>query len=388
MDFAIPEEVRMILDAHKKFVETELLPLERQHGLDKRDPDEELPQDLVRQVRRRSGDLGFYGIFMPEEVGGGGLDNVGTNLLREQAFSYGSPLAAISLAGPEGPSLILMDATEEQKKKFVEPLTRGRISSCFALTEPGAGSDAQAIRTRAVKDGDHYVLNGQKVFITNGAYADFAIVFAVTDPEKKGRGGISVFLVERGTSGYKVGRANVGMVGGGTQVELLFEDCRVPAANLLGAEGWAFASAMRFLGAGRLSIAALCLGIAQYLLRRSTDYAKQRETFGRAIAERQAIQWMLADMATELYAARNMVYHASWKCDQGDPIITEASMCKYYATEMVNRVADHAVQIHGGMGWMRELDIERFYRQVRMLRIVEGTSEVQKMIISRALLSR
>ena len=164
MDFTIPDETRMMLDAHRKFVEQELLPLERKHGLEHRDPDEELPQDLVKQVRKRSGELGFYGIFMPEEVGGGGLDNRGISLLREQAFSFGSALAAISLAGPEGPSQILMDANDEQRKKFVEPLVRGQISSAFALTEPGAGSDAQSIATRAVRDGDDYILNGQKVF--------------------------------------------------------------------------------------------------------------------------------------------------------------------------------------------------------------------------------
>ena len=184
MDFTIREEVRMVLDAHRKFVEQELLPLEKSEGLDKRDPDEELPRELVERVMRRSGELGFYGIHMPEDVGGGGMDNLGVTLLREQAFSFGSPLAAATVAGPEGPSLILVDANEQQKKKFVEPLVRGEISTAFALTEPGAGSDAQAIRTRAVRDGDQYVLNGQKVFITNGAYAAYAIVFAVTDPEK------------------------------------------------------------------------------------------------------------------------------------------------------------------------------------------------------------
>lgn len=387
MDFSVREEVRMVLDAHRKFVEQELLPLEKSEGLDKRDPDEELPRELVERVIRRSGELGFYGIHMPEDVGGGGMDNVGVTLLREQAFSFGSPLAAATVAGPEGPSLVLVDANEQQKKKFVEPLVRGEITTAFALTEPGAGSDAQSIRTRAVRDGDHYVLNGQKVFITNGAYAAFVIVFAVTDPEKKGRGGISSFLVEKETPGFRVGRKNVGMIGGTSQVELIFEECRVPAENLLGQEGFAFVTAMRFLGAGRLSIAAMCLGIAQHLINRSVDYAKQRETFGRPIAERQAIQWMLAEMATELYAAQNMAYNAAWKCDQGDPIIRESSMCKLYATEMVNKVADHAVQIHGGMGWMRELDIERYYRLVRMLRIVEGTSEIQKMIIARSLLS-
>jgi acyl-CoA dehydrogenase len=388
MDFSIPEEIGMVLDAHRKFVEQELLPLEREEGLDKRDPDEGVPRELWERVIRRSGELGFYGIHMPEEFGGGAFNNVGVTLLREQAFSFGSPLAAASVAGPEGPSLILIDANDEQRKKYVEPLVRGEITTAFALTEPGAGSDAQSIKTRADRQGDHYVLNGQKVFITNGAYAAFTIVFAVTDPEKKGRGGISAFLVEKGTPGFRVGRKNVGMVSATAQYELIFEDCRVPAANLLGQEGFAFVTAMRFLGAGRLSIAAMCLGIAKYLLGRSTEYAKQRETFGRPIADRQAIQWMLAEMATDLYAARSMVYHAAWKCDEGDPIIQESSMCKLFATEMVNRVADHAVQIHGGMGWMRELDIERYYRLVRMLRIVEGTSEIQKMIIARTLLAQ
>ncbi|MCA9523360.1 MAG: acyl-CoA dehydrogenase, partial [Myxococcales bacterium] len=261
---------------------------------------------------------------------------------------------------------------------------RAEHSACFMLTEPGAGSDAQSIATRAQRDGDVYLLNGTKHFITNGKHADWGVVFAVTDSSKRAKGGISAFIVEPGM--YRLGRAHQGMWGHEDQVEIVFEDARVPAENLVGKEGWAFVTAMSFLGTGRLQIAANCLGIADYLLRLGSEYAKERKTFGEPIGSRQSIQWMLADSATELYAARQMCYHCAWLIDEGKNAMAELSMCKLYATEMVNRVCDRVLQIHGGMGWMRDCPTERYYRYLRMLRIVEGSSEIQRLIIARTML--
>jgi acyl-CoA dehydrogenase len=237
-----------------------------------------------------------------------------------------------------------------------------------------------------VKDGDNYVLNGVKHFITNGPYADFAMVYAVTDRKLGARGGVTCFLVEKGTPGFSVARVQKTMAGDNLQAELAFVDCVVPSRNILGEAGQGFLLAMQWIGHGRLLIGAMCVGVSDLLLKMSTDYAKQREQFGKPISSKQAIQWMLADSATEIYAARMMLYNAAWKADRGENIIKETSMVKLYATEMVNRIADRALQIHGGMGYMREFPIERIFREVRVLRIVEGTSEIQRFIISRFLL--
>lgn len=381
MDFALKEETRMMIDAFNQWIKREVIPLEQREGLD---PDQGLPAAIVARVRKKSAELGFYGHHMPEEVGGGGFSMLDSVLLREACGATGSFLAHLTIAGPEGPSPMHMMFNAAQRERYLTPLINGVTSACFMLTEPGAGSDAQSIRTRAVRDGESWILNGSKHFITNGDKADWGVVFAVTDAQKRAKGGISALIVEPGM--YRVGRAHQGMWGHQDQVEIVFEDARVPAANLIGQEGWAFVTAMTFLGTGRLQIAANCLGVADYLLKLGRDYAQQRQTFGKPIATRQAIQWMLADSATELYAARQMCYHCAWLIDQGKPATAELSMCKLYATEMVNRVCDRVLQIHGGMGWMKECPTERYYRYLRMLRIVEGSSEVQRMIIARDLL--
>lgn len=383
MDFTIPEEIEILRRSLRKFIEKEVLPMEEKADFD---PDEGVPQELLKKVRIRSHDLGFWGIDMPEQYGGGGLNTMGTVIMREEVSKYFSSLTQSIFGGPEGPSKILLAGTEAQIQKYLVPVVKGEQSCCFALTEPNAGSDAASIETSAVRDGDEWVINGLKHFITNGPYADYAIVFAVTDREKRARGGITCFIVEKGTPGLSTGKIQRTMGGGDSQCELIFEDCRVPHENVLGEVGMGFITAMTFLGGGRLNIAAGAVGMTEKLLKASVEYAKQRVQFGKPIATRQAIQWMLADIATELYAARNMVYHTAWRIDQGEMMVKEIAMSKLYATELVNRAADVAVQVHGGMGYMKELPIERVYRGVRALRIVEGTSEIQRFIIARSLL--
>jgi len=382
MDFEISEETRQLRDAVRRFVERELLPLEeRIKEVDA------IPLDLITEARRRGVAAGFYGMYMPEDVGGGGLQVLPSVIIFEDLARQGSRLARFALGAHGGPTPILLGCNEEQREHFLLPVMNGEKTTCFALTEPGAGSDAAAIQTTAVKDGDNYVLNGVKHFITNGPYADFAMVFAVTDKELGARGGVTCFLVEKGTPGFSVARVQKTMSGDDLQAELAFEDCIVPSRNILGELGQGFLLAMQWIGHGRLVIGAMCAGLADMLLNMSIDYAKQRVQFGKPIASKQAIQWMLADSATEIYATRMMLYNAAWKADMGENIIKDTSMVKLYATEMVNRVADRALQIHGGMGYMRECPIERIYREVRVLRIVEGTSEIQRFIISRFLLS-
>ena len=382
MDFEIPEEIRQLRDAVRRFVDREIRPLDEQV----REQDA-IPIDTISEARRRGVAAGFYGMYMPEDVGGGGLDLLSTVLLFEDIAGQGSRLARFALGAHGGPTPILLACNEEQKERFLMPVMRFEKTNCFALTEPGAGSDAAAIQTTAVKDGDSYILNGVKHFITNGPYADFSMVYAVTDKELGARGGVTCFLVEKDTPGFSVARIQKTMSGDDLQAELALEDCVVPASNILGEVGQGFLLAMQWIGHGRVLMGAMCVGVADMLLKMSTEYAKQRVQFGKPISTKQAIQWMLADTATEIYAARMMLYNAAWKADKGENIIKETSMVKLYATEMVNRVADRALQIHGGMGYMRELPIERIFREVRVLRIVEGTSEIQRFIISRFLLN-
>jgi acyl-CoA dehydrogenase len=384
MDFNIPEEIEMLRQSLRKFIQKEILPMEEKADFD---PDDGPPQELLQEVRKRSYELGFWAIDLPEKCGGGELNTLGTVILREEVSKYFSSLTQAIFGGPEGPSKILLSGTQEQIDKYLLPVVKAEKTCCFALTEPNAGSDAAAIETSAVKDGDEWVLNGLKHFITNGPYADYAIVFAVNDKEKRARGGITCFIVEKGTPGFSIGRIQDTMGGGDNQCELIFEDCRVPHENVLGEVGMGFISAMTFLGGGRLNIAAGANGTTERLLKASTEYAKQRVQFGKPIATKQAIQWMLADVATELFAARNMVYNTAWRLDQGEMAVKEMAMCKLYATELVGRAADIAMQIHGGAGYMKDLPIERVYRGVRALRIVEGTSEIQRFIIARALLA-
>jgi acyl-CoA dehydrogenase len=388
VDFSIPDEYQELLKSFRSFLDREVAPVEDRHRA-QLDEDEFTGQ--MREeglgLRRKSAELGFYAAHMPESVGGWGLSNLGYTLLVEEGGKSGRRFASFVLGppNPEAPTPILMELPSHLHAKYVEPLVRAETTMCFALTEPEAGSDAQSIRTNARLEGDEWILNGRKHFITNGAHADVAVVFAVTDPEKRAGGGITAFLVERDAPGFVVGRKQKTLAGDTNQAELIFEDCRVPKENVVGEVGFGFQSAMKFLNGGRAYIGALCVGIADYLVRICTEFAKERQTFGKPIGKYQAIQWMLADSALEVHAARLMTYHLAWLVDKGEYPIRESSMVKLNNTEMVNRVADRAVQIYGGMGLLTEGPVERIFRWVRMLRIVEGTSEIQRMIIARSL---
>lgn len=385
MDFAIPAEYEELQRNLTDYVERELKPLEAEHL----DPEKDaVDAELREHVRRRSAELGFYAADFPEDLGGSGLPQLGMVLLREAAARTGCRLAAFTTYGPEGPTGVLLSGTDEQKKKYLAPLISAEKSMCFALTEPDAGSDAQSIRTTATRDGDTWIINGRKHFITNGKGADFALVFAANDRAKKAQGGITAFIVEKGTSGFEVGRAQIGMVEGEGQFELVFEDCRVSDEQVLGGPdnvGLGFYSAMQFLAMGRLSIAAMCNGIADYCLGLGIDYARSRVAFDRPIGKNQYVQGHIVDSHVEIKASKLMTYECAWKYDAGNPVIQESSVVKLYAAEMVNRVVDRMIQVHGGMGWMRELPLERIYRLVRIFTLVEGTSEIQKYIIAKTL---
>jgi alkylation response protein AidB-like acyl-CoA dehydrogenase len=385
VNFAVPREYEELARNLGDFIDRELRPLEEE-ALDPEQDD--VPVELRDRVRRRSAELGFYAADFPEDLGGSGLPQLGMVLLRETAARSGCRLAGFATYGPEGPTGILLSGTDEQKKEYLAPLITAEKSMCFALTEPDAGSDAQSIRSSAVKDGDDWVINGTKQFITNGRWADFALVFAANDRDKKAQGGITAFIVEKGTQGFTVGRAQRGMVEGEGQFELIFEDCRVPEEQVLGGAdnvGMGFYSAMQFLAMGRLSIGAACNGIAEYCLQLGIDYAQNRQAFGRPIGKNQYVQGHIVDSLVEVKASKLMTYECAWKYDSGDPVIQESSIVKLYASEMVNRVVDRMIQVHGGIGWMRDLPLERIYRLVRIFTLVEGTSEIQKYIIAKTL---
>jgi alkylation response protein AidB-like acyl-CoA dehydrogenase len=385
MEFEFSPEIDGLRKTLRDFVDREVRPLEEKEL----DPEQDdIPFELLQQVRRRSAELGFYAPDFPEEFGGAGLPQVGMVALREEASRSGSRLGAAVCYGPEGPTGILLDGTDEQKKKYLMPLITAEKSMAFALTEPEAGSDAQNIRTTARQENGEWVINGRKHFITNGNKADFVIVFAANDRSKKANGGITAFIVEKGTPGFSVGRGQMGMVAGEGQFELLFEDCRVPDEQVLGGSekvGYGFYSAMGFLAMGRLSIAAICNGIADFALKLGLEHAKNRVAFDRPIGKNQYVQGHIVDSLIELKASRLMTYECAWKYDNGDDVIQESSIVKLYASEMVNRVAYRMIQVYGGMGWMREVPLERIYRLVRIFPLVEGTSEIQKYIIAKTL---
>jgi acyl-CoA dehydrogenase len=381
MSVDIPQELLEMKKMTRNFVNKELMPIEQQI-----EDTGEVPKAVTDKMK----ELGFFGITIPQEYGGMGLGTLGYCLLLEEIARVNSSIRSlISVNNSIGSKGILYDGNEEQKQKYLPALASGEKIAAFALTEPNAGSDAAAIETTAVREGEFFVINGTKHFITNGPSADVFTVMALTDREKRARGGITAFVVEKGTPGFSVGQIHQSMGGRGVhQSELIFEDCRVPAANVLGKVGDGFSIAMKTLDDGRLTLSAACVGTADRLLDLSVDYANQRVQFGKPISTKQAIQFMIADTATELYAARSMLYEAAVRSDRKEKITKEAAMVKLFCSEMVGRAADRAVQIFGGMGWMKETPVERIYRDVRIMRIVEGTSEIQRIIISRELLKK
>ena len=381
MDFEIPENLRIMQDTIRRFVKQDLEPVSQRV-----EEEDRIPEEIVQLMR----ELGLFGLSIPEEYGGLGLGTVGECLVYEELSKTNAAFRSrIGTSNGIGSMGILFDGTEEQKQKYLPRIASGEWTSCFALSEPEAGSDAANIKTTADRDGDYFVLNGLKHFITNGDIADLATVVALTDKDKRTRGGITAFVVEKGTPGFSVGtiERKMGLRGSHT-CELIFDNCRVPVAQVIGGEpliGQGFKTAMSVLDKGRLTMGACALGAAQKLLDLSTEYAKQRIQFGKPIAQFQSVGNMLADMATEIYAARQMLYHAAWLRDQGKKVIKEASMVKLFCTEMACRVAYNAVQIFGGTGYMKDFPVERFYRDLRLYTIYEGTSEIQRLVISREL---
>ncbi len=378
MDFALSDEQRAIRDTARDFIANELIPREPEVLRRERRGEPGIRPDEVRELQLKAKSFGFWGISTPEDYGGMDLPAVTQSLIWTETGRTFVPFRF----GGEADN-ILYFANEEQKKEFLLPTIEGERHSCFAITEPGAGSDAAAIRTSARRDGDDWIINGEKTFITGGNEADFAIVIAVTDPVLGARTGSTAFLVDRSmgwTSQF------IQTMGDGGPASLVFDDVRVPGRNVLGEVGQGFELGMRWIGKGRYLIPARALGAAERLLQMAIDYANTRETFGAKIATNQAIQWMIADSEVELEAARWLVLHAAWSVDQGRDPRHSSSMAKLYGANMANRVVDRVLQIHGGMGYTRELPIERWYREARLWRIFEGTDEMQRLIISRDLL--
>ena len=366
-----------LLDTVRRYVRERLVPSEARVA-----DDDAIPAEIVAEMK----EMGLFGLSVPEAYGGLGLS------MEEEVrvvfeFAQCSP-AFRSLIGTNngiGSQGIVIDGTEAQKAKYLPGLASGDLVGSFALTEPDSGSDAGSLKTSARRDGDGYVLNGTKRFITNAPEAGLFTVFARTDPNQPGAKGVSAFLVEAATPGLSLGPwdKKMGQKGAHT-CDVVFDDCRVPAAALLGGkEGQGFKTAMKVLDRGRLHISAACVAVAERLIRDTLAYAMERKQFGQPIAEFQLVQAMLADSKAECYAARCMVLETARKRDRGDNVGTEAACCKMYASEMVGRVADRAVQVHGGAGYMAEYGIERFYRDVRLYRIYEGTTQIQQLVIAR-----
>jgi butyryl-CoA dehydrogenase len=330
--------------------------------------------------------LGCYGVCVPEQYGGAALDYVSLALILEEiAAGDGATSTVVSVNNCPVCSILMSFASEAQKQTYLAPLARGDMLGAFCLTEPHVGSDASALRTTAVKEGDHYVLNGVKQFITSGKHADVAIVFAVTD-KAAGKKGISAFIVETKTPGYIVARLEEKMGQHASDTaQIVFENCRLPAANLLGEEGGGYKMALSGLEGGRIGIASQCVGMARAAFEAALRYAKDRAAFGQPIFNHQAVQFRLSDMATQLEAARQLIWHAAALKDAGKPCLKEAAMAKLFASEAAERICSDAIQVHGGYGYVSDFPVERIYRDVRVAQIYEGTSDIQKILIGRAL---
>ncbi|MCC6534070.1 MAG: acyl-CoA dehydrogenase family protein [Burkholderiales bacterium] len=371
------ETLNLLLDAVRRFVRERCVPAEAITA-----QDDAIPDDIVAEMRR----MGLFGFAIPAQYGGLGL-TLEEEVLVNFELSQCSPVFR-SIAGTNngiGSMGIVIDGSEAQKRKYLPRLAAGEIIGSFALTEPGSGSDAGALATSARRDGDGYILNGSKRFITNAPEASIFTVMARTDPATKDASGVSAFIVEADSPGLSLGPIDkkMGQRGGHT-CDVIFDNVRVPADNLIGGkEGMGFKTAMKVLDKARLNIAAVCVGVAERMLQDALAYALQRRQFDRPVAEFQLVQAMLADCRTEIFAARSMTLESARKHDAGERIGLEASCCKYYASEMCGRVADRAVQVHGGAGYMADYGIERFYRDVRLFRIYEGTSQIQQLVIAR-----
>ncbi|MGD0856511.1 MAG: acyl-CoA dehydrogenase [Dehalococcoidia bacterium] len=380
MDFCLTEEQAMFQAMVRDFATNVVKP-----EAAKIDEEGKFPAEIFK----KAAELGIFGISIDEKYGGSCMDYVSMTLCCEELSKACAGLGCIFLANLSLACYpIYKFGTEEQKKKFVTPIATGEKICCFALTEPGAGSDAGTIQTTATKQGDHFILNGNKIFITNGAEASIAVVFA-TEDKTKGTKGISAFIVESNTPGYSVGKLEHKMgIHGSSTAELVFENCKIPKANQLGESGKGLRYAMEAIDSSRVTVAAQALGISQAAFDDALSYAQTRIQFGKPISQHQAIQWMLADMATQIDAARMLVYRAAWLKDQGKPFMKEAAMAKLYAGEVSSFVTNKALQIHGGYGYCRDYPMERYLRDAKITEIYEGTSEMQRMTIARALTTK
>jgi alkylation response protein AidB-like acyl-CoA dehydrogenase len=378
MNFDPSEEQALLRKTVRDFAEKELAPHSREW-------DEK--QEFPREIFAKLGGLGLAGVCWPEEYGGSGLSTLDWAIVMEELARVDAGVA-LSLAAHHGlcSAHIHLAGSEEQKRRFLSPLARGEKVGCWGLTEPGSGSDAGGMRTTAVREGGHWVLNGSKNFITNGRVADTAVVMAVTD-RAAGKKGISAIVVERGTPGFRAGKKEdkLGVRSSDTS-ELVFEDCRVPAGNLIGREGMGFVDTLKILDKGRVGIAAFSVGIAQAALEASMRYARERKQFGHPIADFQAIQFKVAEMATKTEAARLLTWRAAAMADAGKPHTAESSMAKLFASEAAVEIALEAIQVHGGYGYVRDYPVERYLRDAKIGTIGEGTSEVQRLVIARQLL--
>ena len=380
MDFELPEELRLLKENIRRFVDRELIPLEREVVNDIK-----LQKELPKRLRGKVEALGVLGYDIPEEFGGLGLGMMAKVIVwSEVSRTTALPARGMSIFGPPV-SPILYKLEGQARENYLIPVIRGEKRACFAQTEADAGSDPAAMRTSAVRDGDHYMINGVKRFITGADEADFAQVFAVTDAEKRSRGGISGFLVDMNTPGVKVA-ASYDLMVDDKPCEIVFENVRVPATNLIGKAGDGFGLAQSWINSGRIRHGARSLGVIERCLELATAYAKQRKTFGAPLAQRQAIQWPILDMHMDAHKLRLMLHHAAWKFDRGEDCREEAFMVKILGDERSFWAADRCMQIHGGMGLSKELPIERFFRDQRSMMITEGAIEVLRMALARMIL--
>lgn len=380
MNFAIDHTLLMLRDSVRRFVQEELMPLEAQYA---NDPD--IPDDVRARLQDRAKALGFWAFDLPQEHGGGGVGYLGMCLVFEELGKCNVPSfrAQTVLTPYLGP--VLFHCTPDMQEEYLHPVVRGEKRTCFALTEPTGGSDASSMRTRAVREGSSYRINGTKIFITSADKADFVQLFARTVEDGRDVG-VSCFLIDKGTPGMRLGQS-FELMSPDRPWELVFEDVMVPVRQRVGEPGKGWELAREFLDTGRLVHGPKSIGRAERALQLAVDHANQRSTFGQPLAKRQAIQWMIADSATELNAARLMTYHAAWKADQGLDFHVEASQVKLFVDEMYLRVVDRAIQVHGGMGLSRELPLELMYRDARSRLITEGSSEIQRIIIASDVLS-
>ena len=375
MDFTFPKEYQLLRRMIREFAQNEVAPIVK-----KIDEEGEIPRQLIDKAAK----LGLLSVPFPQKYGGMGAGETGCCIVMEELNKVCASLAVV-IGGQIGIGgmAIYLDGSEALKEKYLTPMCRGEKIGAFALTEAGAGSDAASIRTRAERDGDDYILNGSKTFITNGKLCDIVSLLAVTDPSLGARGGVTAFVVEKAFPGFSTGTEENKMgIRGSDTTELIFENCRVPEANVIGEVGRGFITFMKTLDVGRLSTAAGCLGGAQAALDASIKWATVRHQFGKPIAHKQSIQSMIADMATEIEALRSLVYRTAWLVDTGQPFSREAAMFKLYASEVLHRCVDHAVQIHGAIGYTRDYFIELMYRDARINEIFEGTSEIQRIVIA------